>query len=116
MSYVNLYFLKRYIKTFILMTQIFATLPLNFAPMPRSPRLDSGPGTSPCEQRRILGEASCRGAEGVAAAGSPQSPGSPLGPLAPPPAFWPLEAGAGASPEPHTGRESPDTVITHTPQ
>lgn len=85
------------------MTQIFATLRLNFAPMPSCPHLDSGP-----ETESLRAEAHSRGSQlagaGVGAAGSQQSPGSPLGPLAPCPVFWPLEAGAGASPEPHTGR------------
>lgn len=85
MSYINLYFLKRYIKIFILMTQIFATLPLNFAPMPRSSHLDPGP-----ETESLRAEAHSRGSQllgGGGAGGSQQSPGSPLGPLAPCPAF-----------------------------
>ena len=86
MSYINLYFLKRYIKIFILMTQIFATLPLNFAPMPRSSHLDSGP-----ETESLRAEAHSRGSQllggWVGAGGAQQSPGSPLGPPAPCPAF-----------------------------
>ena len=86
MSYINLYFLKRYIKIFILMTQIFATLPLNFAPMPRSSHLDSGP-----ETESLRAEAHSRGSQllggGGGAERAQQSPGSPLGPPAPCPAF-----------------------------
>lgn len=90
------------------MTQIFATLPLNFAPMPGCPHLDSGP-----ETESLRAEAHSRGSQlsgaGVGAAGSQQSPGSPLGPLAPCPVFWSLEARAGASPEPHNGKIVPLT-------
>lgn len=114
MSYINLYFLKRYIKIFILMTQIFATLPLNFAPTPRSSHLDPGP-----ETESLRAEAHSRGSQ-LLGEGGQEGLNSPQGALwghlllVQPFSHWRLGQGPPLS---HIQEDSPpDTVIMHTPK